>query len=127
MRQLILSFVQQNINVTATMEHSAAIMQDAGKAIDGKGEGEQKKPIDSSSGNMGDSAQASNSRDEGRRTNNYDQRKRKANYHDSSMHHGSRGGRGGGRNDNKRHKKNDMGRGEYLCVYTSMHGIGFTN
>ena len=122
---MISSFTRENINATATMEHSAAIMQDAGKAIDGKGEGEQKRPIDTS-GTVGDSAQASN-RDEGRRTNNYDQRKRKANYHDSSMYHGSRGGRGGGRNDNKRHKKNDMGRGEYLCVYTSMHGIGFTN
>jgi tRNA pseudouridine38-40 synthase len=36
--------------------------------------------------------------------------KRKGNFQDSRMQHGGRGFR----DDNKRHKKGDMGRGEYL-------------
>ena len=82
-------------------------MEDAGKAIEGESQPsvipEESRVQKSDSNRPNDS----------KRQNNYDRRKRKA---DSSMHHGSRG-REGGRGefgDNKRHKKGDMGRGEYL-------------
>lgn len=94
----------------ANMEHSAAIMEDAGKAIDG-----QDKP--SGSVNVlasNDSPQRLN--DDEQRTNNYNRRKRKGDFGDARMQHGSRRG---GRDDHKRHKKGDMGRAEYLYALTS--------
>ena len=92
------------------MEHSTAIMEDAGNAI----EGATTSKTDSNSRNESSNANAENGKQ-----NNYDRRKRKADFGGSGMHHGGRGGRnarGGGPGDNKRHKKGDMGRGEYLYV-----------
>ena len=80
------------------MEHSAAIMEDAGRAMDGNETQHAAKLNDASA--------------EDGRQNNYGRRKRKGNFQEAS----SRGGRGGGRNNGKRHKKGDMGRGEYLYV-----------
>lgn len=96
------------------MEHSTAILEDAGNQIDKaavdntpvKTEPDIKtEPIEQQ-----DSKDAQKSDD--RRRND---RKRKGKWQDnsSSMHFGSKGGR----NDNKRHKKGDMGRAEYLYVH----------
>ena len=92
------------------MEHSTAILEDAGKAIDAAAA--------SSSLKTSLDFESTNPDNEARPQNNYNRRKRKGGFPDSSMHQGSqRGGRGGGgRNNNKRHKKGDMGRGEYLYV-----------
>ncbi|KAK5744917.1 tRNA pseudouridine synthase 1 [Elasticomyces elasticus] len=81
------------------MEHSTAIMEDAGKAIDG----EKKTPTDSKPDYDAERQQHSDNRT----------RKRKADFPSDRLQHGSRG-RGGGRNDGKRHQKGDMGRGEYF-------------
>lgn len=89
------------------MEHSTAIMEDAGDAIDGKRS--PKQPVNTLSEDSKDKHANENCQEE--RTNNYDRRKRKRDFDDSRMQHGSRKG---GRNDNKRHKKGDLGRGEYL-------------
>lgn len=91
---------------SAKMEHSSAIMQDAGKAIDG------------SARNENESNKAEGSR-RGGQQNNCSQRKRKGEFSNAGRNQGSRGrggGRGGHHDDNKRHKKGDMGRGEYLYV-----------
>lgn len=96
----------------ATMELSAAIMEDAGKAID-----DTEKPtgsVNTLSTNEHATPDSRNEPNDGeQRTNNYSRRKRKGDFGDARMQHGSRRG---GRNDNKRHKKGDMGRGEYLYV-----------
>lgn len=86
------------------MEHSAAIMEDAGKAIDGKD-----RPTASVNA-LAPNDSRDEQQDGEQRSNNYERRKRKGDFSDSRMQHGSRRG---GRNDNKRHKKGDMGRGEY--------------
>ncbi|KAK4625988.1 tRNA pseudouridine synthase 1 [Fulvia fulva] len=95
------------------MDHSTAILDDAGKKIDNAAKA-------SSSDRNGESSRSNNDRGEKRhdkpyqsRHNQGNDRKRKGNFNDSSMHHGSRRG---GRNDNKRHKKGDMGRGEYFAT-----------
>ena len=105
-----------NAHVLAKMEHSTAIMQDAGKAIDQAakqpnhdGDSNDKEEGRSNRGK----ASTSSVYDEDRQTNNYNRRKRKVDFHDARQQHGSKGGRGG-RDDNKRHKKGDMGRGDYL-------------
>ena len=94
----------------ARMEHSAAIMEDAGEAIDGKN-----KPtgsVNTLSTNAPDpESPHGDAKDGEQRSNNYSRRKRKGDFSDARMQHGSRRG---GRQDNKRHKKGDMGRGEYL-------------
>lgn len=84
------------------MEHSAAIMEDAGAAVDGKAVNGSPPP-DNDSGR-------------GERTNNYGRRKRKGNFSDRGRKQGSRKGRDEWTHDNKRAKKSDMGRGEYLYV-----------
>lgn len=89
------------------MEHSAAIMEDAGAAVDGKAV------------NGPDSAGKDSSR--GERTNNYERRKRKGNFSDRGRRQGSRKGRDDWSHDNKRYKKSDLGRGEYLYVRSSIH------
>lgn len=96
---------------TLRMEHSTAIMEDAGKAIDGR-----EQPASSVNTTSTTTREASASRSDHNeggdsRTNNYGRRKRKGDFGDSRMQHGSRRG---GRQDNKRHKKGDMGRAEYL-------------
>ena len=85
------------------MEHSTAILEDAKSAIEAAVESHAQDPApkdqaDKDTGTMDD------------HSNKYDRRKRKGNFPESSMHHGGRGGRG----NNKRYKKGDMGRGEYL-------------
>jgi len=100
------------------MEHSTAIMGDAGKAIDEAVEQSRRTaPRTQSETGDGQPGEASKSTgyDEDRQANNYQRRKRKGDFHDARQQHGSRGGRGG-RDDNKRYKKGDMGRGEYLYV-----------
>ncbi|EME84829.1 uncharacterized protein MYCFIDRAFT_135121 [Pseudocercospora fijiensis CIRAD86] len=89
------------------MEHSAAILEDATKNIEAAA-----KPGASSSSKP-DGKSNDHSRDD-RRSKHDDgsSRKRKGNWQDKSLQHGSRGG---GRNDNKRHKKGDMGRAEYFA------------
>ena len=94
------------------MEHSRAIMEDAGQAIEG----------DASSSKASDApnkqTQLRNSSSDGdRKTNNYERRKRKGDFHDSSMRHGSKRGRFDDSRDNRRNKKSDLGRGEYLYVF----------
>lgn len=91
------------------MEHSTAILEDASNAIEGAA---KSPPVPST-------AESSKSRDrtddgEGDRSNDHERRgKRKGNFNnDRCKGHGSRGGRG----NNKRHKKGDLGRAEYLYV-----------
>ena len=93
-------------------------MQDASKAIDEAAKQPNHSPSISKKETGGDKpseASASNAYDEERQANNYNRRKRKGDFHDARQQHGSKGGRGG-RDDNKRHKKGDMGRGDYLYV-----------
>jgi tRNA pseudouridine38-40 synthase len=87
------------------MEHSNAILQDASNKID---DAARSAPAPDPSQSNGAASGQNEKKSDDRR----DERKRKGNWQNSSMHHGSRGGR----NDNKRHKKGDMGRGEYLYV-----------
>ncbi|KAF7196252.1 tRNA pseudouridine synthase 1 [Pseudocercospora fuligena] len=89
------------------MEHSAAILEDANKNVEAAA-----KP-EASSSSKADDKRADHSRDDRRsRHDGENSRKRKGNWQDKSLQHGSRGG---GRNDNKRHKKGDMGRAEYFA------------
>ena len=91
------------------MDHATAILEDAGKAID--------KTVDQARSTASESSAAApiaaepTGGDDG--PNGDNSRKRKANYPDYSIRQGGRG-RGRGVGDNKRHKKGDMGRGEYL-------------
>ena len=93
------------------MEHSAAIMEDAGKAIDGVAP-TSNGAREANEGTVAQEPYSASSQ----RENNYSRRKRKGDFQDSSMRHGSRGrgGKDGGHFDNKRRKKSDMGRAEYL-------------
>ncbi|KAK3703629.1 tRNA pseudouridine synthase 1 [Vermiconidia calcicola] len=87
------------------MEHSTAIMEDAGNAIEGGSRNDNK------------SNKSEGSR-RGGQENNYNQRKRKGEFSNAGRKQGGRGrgrGRGGHDDDNKRHKKSDMGRGEYFA------------
>ena len=93
------------------MEHSNAIMEDAGKATDNA------QSSRAATGSNRTRVASNSEYDQDRKQNNFDRRKRKGDFPDSSMRHGSRGGRDGTRGDNKRHKKGDMGRGEYLYVH----------
>lgn len=99
------------------MDHSTAIMEEAGKAIDNAAAppaADQPAPPPAQSTGAGaeqpaggDSEQAANGGDN-------QQRKRKGNFPDSSLRHGSRKGGRQSDGDNKRHKKGDMGRADYL-------------
>lgn len=83
------------------MDHSTAILEDAGKAIDGAKVSEQHtdaKPVDYAAE---------------RQHNSDNRRKRKGDFPSDRQQYGSRGPNGG-RNEPKRHKKGDLGRGEYL-------------
>lgn len=101
------------------MDHSTAILEDANKAVQAA-ESAQNAPAtgDIKSEPMEPSEAApptGNAYDEERKSND---RKRKADFPSDRQAFGSRGKDGGGgrggRNDGKRHKKGDMGRGEYL-------------
>ncbi len=86
-------------------------MEDAGKAID---KAASSPPNDGPSHNN-DKRTARDGR-----SNNHNQRKRKGTFESAGRQQGSRkgGGRHDGPRDNKRHKKGDMGRGDYLYVST---------
>jgi tRNA pseudouridine38-40 synthase len=102
--------VKIHVRGAAKMEHSTAIMEDAGKAINGKIE--HQTPVNTAI--PPDAESQSSQREEtgdDRSSNNYSRRKRKGDFGDARMQHGSKRG---GRNDNKRHKKGDLGRAEYL-------------
>lgn len=99
------------------MDHSTAIMEEAGAVIDKAAAPPaadspaaapapvQSNAVDQPEGGDNDGEKPSNNGD--------NQRKRKGNFPDSSIRHGSRrGGKSDG--DNKRHKKGDMGRADYL-------------
>lgn len=53
-----------------------------------------------------------------KQNNNGDRKRKGAPLDFQPRHRNQRGGRGGASNDRKRHKKGDMGRGEYLYVAT---------
>lgn len=104
-----------NAHLPAIMDHSAAIMEDAGAAIDkaaappatdSPASAPTPAQTDSADQTQGDSEQPSG--------NGNNQRKRKGNFPDSSIRHGSRKGGRQSDGDNKRHKKGDMGRADYL-------------
>lgn len=71
-------------------------MEDAGKVIE--------KAVEVSASQRGNGRPKDSNNDDS-------SHKRKGNFHDSRMRHGSQRG---GRNDHKRHKKGDLGRGAYL-------------
>jgi hypothetical protein len=99
-----------NARQSRIMDHSTAIMEDAGAAIDKAAAPPAADPApaqDAVAGQpSGDGEQASNNGDR--------QRKRKGNFPGSSIRHGSRKGGRQPDGDNKRHKKVDMGRADYL-------------
>lgn len=97
------------------MEHSTAILEDANKIIE-----KAAKSGEAASGES--SSKTPHHEKNGRRDHQDDRRKRKGNFKDDTIRHGS----GGGRNNNKRHKKGDMGRGEYLYVKPLEMNIGIT-
>lgn len=84
------------------MEHSQAIMADAGKTID-----EVAHANEQNDGNPTVDVQDSDKLSDEQAMS----RKRKGDFQESRS---QRGGRRGGRNDNRRHPKGDMGRSEYL-------------
>lgn len=87
------------------MEHSTAILEDANKTIEAAasqttdaqqdGSKPSRKPRDMDSNKV--------------HTNNHDRRRGKRKHEGDDSRQGSRGGR----NDNKRHKKGDLGRADY--------------
>lgn len=89
------------------MEHSTAILEDAKRTIDNAA-----KAVQTSTGES--SSKTSHHEKSERRDHQDDRRKRKGNFKDDTIRHGG----GGGRNNNKRHKKGDLGRGEYLYVFS---------
>ncbi|EMC99262.1 hypothetical protein BAUCODRAFT_129467 [Baudoinia panamericana UAMH 10762] len=94
------------------MDHSTAILEDARKVVENAG-GEPARPtVDAGEQpSKPTSNEAAHDGDEGRQ-NNYSRRKRKADYPDARQQYGSKGGH----DDNKRHKKGDLGRGEYFST-----------
>ncbi|KAK5127991.1 hypothetical protein LTR85_005108 [Meristemomyces frigidus] len=90
------------------MEHSAAIMQDAGKTVEKAGE--QSSSAAPNKNEQSGETSKGNAYDEDRKANEQNRRKRKNEFPDSRQRFGSKGGRG----DGKRHQKGDMGRGEYF-------------
>ena len=94
------------------MDHSTAIMEDAGAVIENAAAppaADPPAPAAAPAQNndaTGDSEQPANNGD--------NQRKRKGHFPDSSIRHGSRKGGRQSDGDNKRHKKGDMGRADYL-------------
>lgn len=91
------------------MDHSTAILERVGDAIEA-GAKEATEQMDrtgdqteTAANNDSDTRQGSDRADDGKRG------KRKRDFPDHSIRQGGRG-----RNDNKRHKKGDMGRREYL-------------
>ncbi|KAK0897257.1 tRNA pseudouridine synthase 1 [Friedmanniomyces endolithicus] len=87
------------------MEHSTAALGDVGKAVDGGNKMSDTRPEHTDEQGADHDAEPHQNSD--------DRRKRKGNFSAPSgrQQHGSRGG---GRNDDKRHKKGNMGRGDYF-------------
>ena len=94
------------------MDHATAIMEEAGAAIDKAAAPPAAEPTPTpvqdtgAEQPAGDGEQASSNGD--------NQRKRKGQFPDNSIRHGSRKGGRQSDGDNKRHKKVDMGRADYL-------------
>jgi tRNA pseudouridine38-40 synthase len=100
------------------MDHSAAILHDAGKNTDNaaaESAPQREKRPDAHSSSNSSNRHGKNS------DNRRDDRKRKGTWNDNSVRHG---GRGGKFQDNKRHKKGDMGRSEYLYVSIMQYASG---
>lgn len=87
------------------MDHSTAILERAGDAI----EAGAKEAVEQMENTSGDKAKTATDGDDGDREDNDKRGKRKRDFPDHSIRQGGRG-----RNDGKRHKKGDMGRGDYL-------------
>ena len=87
-------------------------MDDAGKVAEQAAKSD--KPVNTEASGGGPSDSKANVYDSERRSHD---RKRKGDFHNDRQQFGSRGGR----NDGKRHKKGDLGRGEYLYVHTITH------
>lgn len=92
------------------MDHATAILEDAGKAID-KSAGQQ-QPENAAPKPEATTHATETAGDDDSRAKSDNPRKRKGNYPDYSIRQG--GGRGRANDDNKRHKKGDMGRADYL-------------
>lgn len=99
-----------NAQVLVSMEHSTAILEDAKKTIEGAA---QSAPAANTAESSKSRDRRADNEDKGRSNDHGRRNKRKGNFHDSNLQHGSRGGR----NNNKRHKKGDLGRAEYLYVH----------
>lgn len=96
------------------MDHSTAIVEDAGAVIEkAAAPPAADSPASAPAQNNNDVEQPTG--DSEQPANNGDnQRKRKGHFPDSSIRHGSRKGGRQSDGDNKRHKKGDMGRADYL-------------
>jgi len=96
------------------MDHSTAVLDDSRETVEGAAASSKAETTDKVD-YAAERAQHSDDRS----------RKRKGDWPSDRQQFGSRGGsRGGrgGRGDSKRHKKGDLGRGEYLYVsHTKMH------
>lgn len=95
------------------MDHSTAIMEDAGAAID-KAAAAPPAADPAPAQDAGAEQPAGDGEQAASNGNSNNQRKRKGNFPDSSLRHGSRKGGRQSDGDNKRHKKVDMGRADYL-------------
>jgi hypothetical protein len=100
------------------MDHSTAIMEDAGAAIDkAVAPPAANIPAETPAPSTTTGAEQSAADSEEPAKNIFgdnQQRKRKGNFPDSSIRHGSRKAGRQSDGDNKRHKKSDMGRADYL-------------
>lgn len=106
------------------MEDSAVVMEDSSRSI------EKSQPASMRVDETQPGSKEAEPDVGSERTNNYERRKRPRGFRGSSLQHGSRGGRGGGhdnqRGERRRRQKNDMGRGEYLYVVKAVLISDFT-
>ena len=121
---LAVSHANAPLSGFATMDHSTAIMEDAGHALEGAAT--TSASVAQPSSNTPDERELQT--DDKHRENNYDRRKRKRDFSESSMQHGSRGGkrpREDHPGNDKRHQRGDMGRKAYLYVLAKelSHGV----
>jgi hypothetical protein len=98
------------------MDHSTAIMEEAGAIIDKAAAPPATDSPAAPAPAQSDAAGKPEGDNDGDKPSNDgdSQRKRKGNFPDSSIRHGSRRGGKQSDGDNKRHKKSDMGRADYL-------------
>ncbi|KAK5133216.1 hypothetical protein LTR08_008051 [Meristemomyces frigidus] len=91
------------------MEHSTAIMDDAGKTVDQAAKQAAPAPAIKNESRDTDNSNTT-AGDQDNQADNDNRRKRKSDFPDARQRFGGKGGR----NDGKRHQKGDMGRGEYF-------------